>query len=143
MNKNKIHINQTTEEEQIIVRRLKAGAGLAAVAVGGIVAAKIGMGSEASPAPELPHHTDKQVNLVIKAGDSVDGNAFQYMKDSHADLTDTQRAQLVESSRSAVKANGIAQPGDTFTLNIGEYDGKPGVDYKVTPHGESPDEQEK
>ena len=136
MNPEKTKIRYEASETKINVRNVALGLG--AVAALGL-AAKYGLGAESPSAPELSQRTDKQISFVLEEGGSVDGSAFAHAQEVSSNLSDTQRGQIVESSREAARANGIPQPGDGFTLNIGEYDGKPGDDFKVTPEGVSPE----
>ncbi len=143
MSETKINIEHQTNETSVDVRRVAVGLGIAAAAAGGIMAAKLGFGGEAASAPELPHHTDKQVTFTLEQGGTVQDGAFAHAREQTPDLMVEQEGQIITSSREAARANGIPQPGDGFTLNIGEYDGKPGVDYKVTPQGVSSETENK
>ena len=142
MNKEKINIQHQTGETRINVRNAAIGLGAAAV-VG--LTAKFGFGAEAAPTPELPERADPGLEFTIPQDGNVQDSAFEVLAQQRPDerITVDQEGQIIASSKQVVKINGIPQPGDKFTLNIGEYDGKPGVDYKVTPRGVSPETEEK
>lgn len=137
MNPEKTKIKYEASETNINVRRAVAIGGVAAVAAGGLFLAQ---GGESAPAQDrIPFDKGHAEPFTLGDGYTVNGSATAHAREIAPDLTSTQQGQINQSSVE-VTANGIAQPGDTYMLNIGEYDGKPGVDFQVTRVGEAPKE---
>lgn len=138
MNPEKTKIRYEASETKINVRQAVAIGGVAAVAAGGLFLAT---GGEDQPSAErLAFDKGTSEPIKIAEKDTVNSLATKHAQEVNPNLTATQQGQINASADAYRKANGIPQPGDTFMLNIGEYDGKPGVDVQVTRVGEDPKE---
>lgn len=149
MNRNKF---QTTQEKNTDKKpNYKLRRGLLGAAFGGVIATGgvLGYNAIANDAPEEKFEPtlSSSVSFTLEAEGTVIGEALEetrfrtsdeqpYPNVTQEPLTSTQRNELIVSANNAVDnfegtARLIPQPGDKFTIDVGEFDGDDEKDVRV------------
>lgn len=125
-----------TAEKSTYPRWAKVAAGLSAVATAAIGYNTIGHTDSHESRPQDNYSLMASENFALQQDDTVIGAADRLLDSRGIQLTHSQKSELDLSAAHATdRKDGTAritpQPGEVITLDRGEFDGDPELDYRV------------